>query len=213
VAAPIIYGPTYSTYVRTVRLVLEEKAVEYRLVEVDMFQGEHQTPAHRARHPFGKVPAFEHDGFSLYETSAIIRYLDAAFPEVPLTPSDPRQIGRMAQAIAVTDAYAYPALITAVVIQRLVVPMAGGTPDEVAIDSAMPRVELALRALEDMLDGSAYLSGGDLGLADLHLAPIMAYFDHTPEGQRLLPNYPGLQRWWAGIAPRATMARTQPRLG
>lgn len=66
-APPIIYGPALSTYVRTVRLVLEEKAAEYQLIEIDILKGDHKSPEHLARHPFGRVPAFEHDGFTLYE--------------------------------------------------------------------------------------------------------------------------------------------------
>lgn len=64
-AKPIIYGPAYSTYARTVRLALEEKGVGYDLVEVDLLGGAAKAPEHLARHPFGKVPAFEHDGCEL----------------------------------------------------------------------------------------------------------------------------------------------------
>jgi glutathione S-transferase len=67
-AAPVVYGPAYSTYTRTARLALEEKGVDYKLEEVDILSGAAQSPAHLARQPFGKVPAFEHDGFRLYET-------------------------------------------------------------------------------------------------------------------------------------------------
>ena len=102
-ATPIIYGPGVSTYVRTVRLVLEEKGADYQLVEIDILQGGHKTPEHLARHPFGRVPAFEHDGFQLYETSAITRYLDAVLPGPQLTPGDPKGAARMQQAIAVVD--------------------------------------------------------------------------------------------------------------
>ena len=70
-----IHGPNYSTYVRTVRLVLEEKGQPYELAEVDTLKGETKQHPHLGRHPFGMVPAFEHDGFELYETGAIIRYL------------------------------------------------------------------------------------------------------------------------------------------
>ena len=55
-AAPIIYGPALSTYVRTVRLVCEEKGAEYQLVEIDIMTGAHKSPEHLARHPFGRVP-------------------------------------------------------------------------------------------------------------------------------------------------------------
>jgi glutathione S-transferase len=207
---PVIYGPPRSAYVRTVRLVMAEKKLDYDLVDVDIARGDQHRPEHLERHPFGKVPAFAHDGLRLYETSAITRYLDATFPEVPLTPSEPRQIGLMQQAIAVTDAYAYPAMITAVVIQRLVVPREGGTPDERAVESALPQVERCLDAFDAMLEQGFWLSGGDLGLADLHLAPIIHYLSLTPEGRRLLPRHGRLQRWWGGMTGRESMALTDP---
>ena len=64
-AKPIIYGPAYSTYARTVRLAREENGVGYDLVEVDLLGEPAQAPEHLARHPCGKVPAFEHDGCEL----------------------------------------------------------------------------------------------------------------------------------------------------
>ena len=124
------------------RLVCEEKGAEYRLVEIDIMQGAHKAPEHLARHPFGRVPAFEHDGFALYETSAITRYLDAVLPGPSLTPGDPKGAARMQQAIAVVDNYAYGAMISAVVIQRVVMPMVGGTTDEAVIAAALPTAEI-----------------------------------------------------------------------
>ncbi len=64
-ADPVIYGPGFSTYVRSARLALEEKGAPYRLEEINILEDAHKTPEHRARHPFVKVPAFEHDGFEL----------------------------------------------------------------------------------------------------------------------------------------------------
>ena len=78
-ADPILYGPAFSTYARSVRLALEEKGVPYVLEEIDIFSGANATPEYLARQPFGKVPALEHDGFRLYETGAILRYVDEAF--------------------------------------------------------------------------------------------------------------------------------------
>lgn len=210
---PVIYGPRISAYVRAVRLVMAEKNLDHELVEVDILQGEQNRPEHLERHPFGKVPAFVHDGVSLYETSAITRYLDAAFPEVSLTPSDPRQIGQMQQAIAVADAYAYAPMIGTVAIQRLFAPGRGETPDEEAIAQALPQIERCFAAFDAMLADDPWLSGGDLGLADLHFAPMLAYFAATPEGERLLPAHPQLQRWWAGMSGRESMALTEPSAG
>ena len=212
-AAPVIYGPVISTYVRTVRLVCEEKAAPYELVEVDIMQGGNKTPEHLARHPFGRVPAFEHDGFRLYETSAITRYLDAVLPGPALTPADPKGAARMQQAIAIVDSYAYGAMISAIVIQRVVMPMVGGVADETGIAAALPTAETSLAAFEALLGQGHYLAGETISLADLHLAPVMAYFSATPEGQARLPGFPGLARWWAAVSARPSMARTQPPLG
>ena len=212
-AAPIIYGPNYSTYARSLRLALEEKGVEYKLEEINILAGEGQAPQHVARHPFGKVPAFAHDGFTLYESAAIERYIDEAFPGTKLQPADLKRRTRMAQIVGVIDSYAYPALIGKVLIQRLM-PMLGGTTDEKVIADAMPMVEKSLAALESLADGAGpFLCGADLSLADLHLAPVIAYFADLPEGKKLLPNSPRLNRWWQAMSKRPSVVRTQPKLG
>src|SRR3546814_2735373 len=68
---PIVFGARYSTYTRSVLLALAEKGVACSLQEIDIFRG--ATPDYLARQPFGRIPAFEHDGFRLYETAAIMR--------------------------------------------------------------------------------------------------------------------------------------------
>ena len=114
-AVPIIYGTPFSTYVRTVRMALEEKHAAYELVDVSVLDGEQKQPAHLARNPFGTVPAFEHDGVTLYETSAIARYVDQAFEGAALTPEDPRQRAHMNQIISVIDYHGYRSIILQVV--------------------------------------------------------------------------------------------------
>ena len=85
-ANPIVYGPAASTHVRSVRLTLAEKGATHELAEVP-FGAQREEP-HLLRHPFAKVPAFEHDGFALYETQAIMRYVDERFAGTPLQPED-----------------------------------------------------------------------------------------------------------------------------
>src|SRR5690606_39154959 len=69
-----IHGNAQSTYVRSVLLALREKTLPHELVTIGA--REQRQPAHLARHPFGRVPAMEHAGFHLYETQAILRYVD-----------------------------------------------------------------------------------------------------------------------------------------
>ncbi len=212
-AKPAVYGPAYSTYARTVRLALEEKGVDYDLVEVDLLTGATQTPEHLVRQPFGKVPAFEHDGFTLYETDAITRYINEAFPGSDLVPADIKSRARMAQAISIIGSYTYPCLIMQIFMQRAIMPMLGNPTDEGAITAAMPKAETALKALEQLIDGNAYLAGDRLSLADLLLIPIYDYVVQTPEGQKLLEATPNLRGWWDRVRTRPSVARTKPALG
>src|SRR5436190_22831101 len=104
--AVVLHGYRYSVYVRIARLALAEKAVAYDRVEVNPFAPD--VPAsYLALHPFGRVPTLVHDGFTLYETGAIIRYIDRAFPGPALQPTEPKALARMDQAIAIVDAYGY----------------------------------------------------------------------------------------------------------
>ncbi len=212
-ADPVIYGPAFSTYVRSVRLTLEEKAVPYRLEEVNILEGAHQTPEHRARHPFAKVPAFEHDGFELYETVAMMLYVDETFAGPSLQPDEPRARARMAQVLGIMNAYAYPACIGSCVVQRLVVPLMGGTPDEAVIAEAVPQATTSVEALEALIGEKNFFAGTTLSLADLHVAPIYDYFSQTPEGETALQGTPNLRRWWAGMSERASVQKTKPALG
>jgi glutathione S-transferase len=70
-----LFGAAYSVYVRIARLVMEEACMPYDLVEIDVFSKDDLPADYAARHPFGKIPAFEHDGYRLFETDAIAQYV------------------------------------------------------------------------------------------------------------------------------------------
>ena len=91
-SAIVVHGIPGSPFLRSVLATLEEKGQTYRLNV--MGPGDSKKPEYLKRHPFGRVPAFEHGDFALYETQAILRYLDAAFPEPALQPKDARQAAR-----------------------------------------------------------------------------------------------------------------------
>ena len=206
----ILYGPAYSTYARSVRLALEEKGAPYSLEEVDIFSGANLQDSHLARQPFGKVPSLELDGFMIYETSAINRFIDETLSGPSLQPSDPKARARMNQIISVIDNHAYAALVSALVIQRLVVPLQGGEPDEGVIEDAMPRAEVAVKALDGLLSAKA---SGSLDLGDIHLIPIWDYVSNTPEAEALGAMAPNLLAWWASVKDRPSVEHTRPSLG
>jgi glutathione S-transferase len=203
-----VYGADYSCYVRIVRLALEEKGVPYRLVPVDIFAEEERTPEYLARHPFGKIPSFDHDGFLLYEASAISRYVDAAFDGPALLPADPRMGARVEQIISVCDSYVYQPLVWDVYVERLEKAARGETSDEDRIADGLDRAKISLTAITGLMSGKTFLAGDDITLADLHLAPMMAFFLMTQEGRRMIAGYPLLGAWWEQMKQRPSMLAT-----
>ena len=207
--APIVFGAAYSVYVRAVRLALEEKGVAYRLEEVDIFAEGGPPGDYLVRHPFARIPAFEHEGFRLYETNAISHYIDEAFDGPPLMPSDLRHRARAHQIIGILDNYAYRTLVWDVFVERVRVPQRGGTPDESKIAAALPRARTCLSAIEALMGASPFLAGPQLSLADLRAAPMIAKFRVAPKGARLFGACPRLGRWWAELSGRRSMAGTR----
>ncbi len=212
-AAPIVYGPAFSTYVRTVRLTLEEKPASYELVDVAMMKGAHKQPEFLARNPFGKVPAFSHDGFDLYETDAIVRYIDQAVPGQDLQPLEAKPRARMNQIIGIVESFAYACMITKLVMNRLVAPMLGGKPDEATIKEALPSIELCLKEFERLMGTGKFLAGDKLTLADLFVIPVYHYLAQTPEGQELLKPHGKIRAWWDLVKTRNSVTATVPKFG
>ena len=207
-AEPVVYGHPFSVYVRIVRQAVEEKGVAYRLVEIDPFAPGGPPADYLARQPFGRIPAFEHDGFRLYETGAISRYVDESFTGPALQPSEPRRRARMNQVIGIVDSYAYRTLVWDIFVERVRAPQTGRTPDEARIAAALPKAETCLAALADLLEGP-YFCGPTVTLADLHAAPVFAYFRMAPEGAAIMARHDRLGRWWNAVAARPSMAATR----
>jgi len=211
-AHPILFGAAYSVYVRAVRLTLHEKAVPYDHIDVDVFAAGGPPAEYRARHPFGRIPAFEHDGFRLYESGAIERYIDTVFPGPALQPQDPRAQARMNQALSVLDSYCYRTLLWDIFVERVRTPALGRAPDEARIAAALPRAETCLHALSEISGTGPFLAGPTLTLADLHATPIFVYFRMAPEGAAMIARHPRIAAWLDAMAARPSIAATRSPL-
>jgi glutathione S-transferase len=208
-AHPIVYGPARSTHVWSARLALAEKGVTHELVEVP-FGAQHEEP-HLSRQPFAKVPAFEHDGFALYETQAIMRYVDERFAGTPLQPEDVHEWSRMNQIIGIVDAYAGPSIAGTILFNRMLVPrFLGGTPDEPAIAAALPRTRLCLSEIDRLMEDHRFLASDHVSLADLMVVPLLYYFSNVPDGQAPMAEHPKLQNWIRHMETRQSFQVTKP---
>jgi glutathione S-transferase len=211
VSDPVLYGLARSVYTRIARLALEEKEVRYTLEEVEIFGSAGVPAEHLARQPFGRIPAFAHDGFMLYETDAITRYIDEAFTGTRLQPQEPRARARMNQVIAIIDSYAYRPMIWGVFAARIVAPEEGIAPNEMLVAESLTRSRTCCRALEEILGTSRYFAGDEVTLADLHALPILLYFSMTHEGRETLSAHPRLRAWLDAAAARPSVQRTRAK--
>lgn len=204
-----LYGLERSVYTRIARLALEEKSVAHTLHEVEIFGPDGAPPEHLARQPFGRIPALEHGGFRLYETAAITRYVDEAFPGPALQPREPQARARLSQVVGVVDAYAYRPMVWGVFVERVRRPAAGGKPDEALIAESLAAAQTCLSALAAIAECAPFLVAPRLTLADLHAFPVLKYFSLAPEGRELMANYPALERWLALMSARPSAQRTR----
>jgi glutathione S-transferase len=203
-----VYGVPGSPFMRSVQMGLEEKGAAYQVVA--MRPGESRSPAHLKRHPFGRIPAFEHGEFRLYETQAILRYLDDLFPDPALEPVDPRATARMNQIIGINDWYFFPEVAAVIVFQRIVGPaLLGVTTDEAAVAAAVPEGKVCIAELDRLLGSESFMAGDRLSIADLMLAPQLDFFAATPEGAAMLDGT-RLKDWLDRMCARPSMLATQP---
>jgi glutathione S-transferase len=203
----IVHSVPGSPFGRAVLACLEEKGAPYRLAP--LAPGSLRTPEHLARHPFGRVPVLEHDGFMLYETQAILRYLDRVLPQPALTPSDTRRAARMDQVMNVNDWYLFHGVGNVIIFHRVIAPRVMGlAPDEAAIEAAMPKARTVFEELARLLGEQRYFAGDAVSLADLMIAPAVELFTQIQEWSALGEPHPNLVAWFARMQERPSMQAT-----
>ena len=206
-----LYGYQYSVYSWIARLALEEKGASYRWIEINPFAAG-VPESYLAIHPFKRVPALVHDKFQIYETGAITRYIDEAFPGPRLQSSDPRHRARCSQFLSIIDSYVYWPLVRQVFSHRVFRPRLGRPSDAAEIQKGLETAPVVLAALERLVADTEYLCGADISLADIHLAPMIGYFAMAEEGDALLKTQRKLSNWWSTMSARAAYRATMPRL-
>ena len=206
----VLYGFDGSTYVRTVKMLLDEKGcTAFEQVPVNVLAGEPHSPEHLERHPFGKVPVLDWDGVRILETSAITRFLNDKLPGTSLVPATPEDRARMDMIIGLVDSYGYGALV-GVAAFHLFPDFVGGKNEQ----ARQKGIETGRKALAFAMQtrGQSPFIAGDLSLADLYLAPILFYVSLTPDKDAVF-DVPGVAEWWARVGALASYRKTEPKLG
>lgn len=206
-----LIGVDFSNYVRTARIACEEKGISHDL-NADHLQGleDLKSETHLAYHPFGRIPVLQHDGFILFETSAICRYIDESFDGPALVPSERRQAALMEQWVSAYHGYAHPAIMLGHIVHYVFPKGEDGGPDREAVEAGLPELAAKLKILNKALEAGPYLLGETPTIADFHLLPAVDYLTTTPEGREHLAAAPNVARFRDSFAQRPSYAATLP---
>lgn len=207
-----VYGHPLSTCTRKVLTVLAEKGAEAEFVMVDILTGQGQSPEHLARQPWGHVPVLEDDdGWQLYESRAICRYLDAKLPGPALSPADLRARAVMEQWISIESSNFTPAAMK-IIFQLVFGKFRGAEPNMAIVEEGRIGVRKAVAVMERQLAERDYLLGDSFSLADIFFMPYIDYLGMAGE-QGLVTDSPRVGAWWSRISGRASWLRATGKAG
>ncbi|KAK0500087.1 glutathione S-transferase [Armillaria luteobubalina] len=201
-----LYGSPFSTCTKRVATVLHEKKVPFEFYSINLATGEHKTPSFLEKQPFGAVPYIDDDGFILYESRAIGRYiaLKHEFQGTKLIPTgDLKKIALFEQAASVEQS-SFDPYATAVGMEKIIKPLHGGQADEAAVEAALTSLSAKLDAYDVILAKQKYLAGDDLTLADLFHIPWGVLL--AVAGSDIMESKSNVARWWKDITARPSWA-------
>jgi len=199
-----IIGVPFSNYVRSVRMLCEEKGVAYKLTPVRP-----QTPEVTSIHPAGQIPCMRHGDVALFESKAIATYIDKAFPGAKFIPDDALGAAKVEQWVSYGNAKVDKWIMREFVVPSVFFDKAKG-PDTAKINAAIPEIDKCAKALDDALAASPYLAGSDLTYADMNVIPMLTTAMGFPAAKEVLGKYKNLSAYIAKVADRASFKNTAP---
>ncbi|KAJ7150725.1 glutathione S-transferase [Mycena filopes] len=194
-----LHGSKFATCTRRVATVLHELKVPFELVEVDVMNGEHKTPAYLTKQPFGQIPYIDDDGFILFETRAICRYVTAKHPESGLIPTEPKANALFEQAAAAESANFDPSASTAG-LELMKQKFFGMAADQELVDKELAALDKKLDGYERILAKYRYVAGETITLADLFHLPYASFV--TLGGSDIMTRRPNVARWYKELISR-----------
>lgn len=195
------YHP-FSTYARRVLITLLEKGLKHEAVIIDMAARQHRSPEYLALNPYGRVPTLEEDGLVLYESSAILQYLEATHPKPPLTPPDAKGRAVVDMHLRLCDLQMGSPTGTIIFPKRF---MPKERWDMAAIENAQKAIIKHLAIVEQQLGGNDYLVGNTYSLADIAYIPFIEFLPLM----EITPG-PAVAAWRERLLARPSSVETRP---
>ncbi len=208
---PVLTAFQDSVYSWCAKAGLAAKGLDYVYEELDPFDASGQEQL-AGRHPFGRVPVLSHDGFTVYETLAILTYIDQAFDGPSLMPQGTKAQARALQVCEMVGAYVYWPCVRQVFSHGAYLPMRGEACEPSEVEVGLTAAKPALAALEDIAQEGLVLDGAALTVAELMLAPMLRYFTAPQQGAAALQAFPALGRLLSWAETRPAFASTRPKM-
>lgn len=193
-----IFGPTFSTFVRSVMMACEEKRISYEVT--NLFDGQEisfKSDKHRELHPYSKFPVLLTEHGPIAETITILHYLDRLNGEAVLFPGDSYEQAFIEQWSSIVAIYIDQAVVRNLLLEFAFPKGEGGSVRQDKVEEAMPEVKRALDVLEKQLQGRTYLCGDQFTAADLILLPILDYLVKIP--LPIMADFPNLLRYQENV--------------
>ncbi|MHB8534998.1 MAG: glutathione S-transferase family protein [Sulfuricaulis sp.] len=199
-----LYGHPFSAAARRVQILCEECGIPYSYQVVNLMGGEQYKPEYLALNPNGKVPAIDDDGFVLWESQAIMRYLCEKHKAKSWYPAEPRA---RAQVEAWLD-WNHTRLGTEAAKLMFNTNFAGDNADKAAIEDAKKWLVKILPMMDGELKKRKYLCSDQPTLADIAASTNIAYLEMC---QYDLGPYPAVSKWYGAMKARPSFTKTAPK--
>ena len=211
-----LYWGSGSPFAWRVMLALEVKRLPYESRLLEFSKDEHKTPAYLRLNPRGKVPTLKDGDFVIYESLAIMSYIDRKYPDPPLFGKTPEETGLIWRALAECESYILPAG------DKVVRPIFFGKGlDKVEeIQEAAETLRRELKTIDKRLAGSDWLVGDKISAADIGVFPLVQLLSRAaskeaarPLNLGLLPldqSFPNVAKWVQRIEALPHYQRTYP---
>lgn len=198
------YGHPYSNASRRAQMFCEEAGIPYTFITVDLMKGEQNLPAYQALNPNTKVPVIDDDGFVLWESQAIMRYLADKHKASKWYPIEPKARAAVEQWLDWNHTRLGPEAGKIMFNTHF----AGDNGSPQAIEDAKKWLAKILPVMNGELSKRPYLCGDQPTLADLAAVTNLAYLEMC---QFDLSPYPAVMKWFNGIKSRPSYTKTAPK--
>jgi glutathione S-transferase len=211
-----LYWGSGSPFAWRVMLTLELKRLPYESKLLEFSKQEHKTPAYLQLNPRGKVPTLKDGDFVLYESIAIMAYLDRKYPRPPIFGTTAEQTGLIWRSVLECESY----LLSAG--DKIVRPLffGKGRDNVNEIQTAAEVIRRELKIIDERLADSKWLVGAEISAADIAIFPAVQLLLRAagkeaarPLDLGLIPlskTFPNIARWVNRIEELPNYQRTYP---